>query len=962
MNRGIAVKMTVIFSGLLLLATAITGYMVHQEARSSLMKSSTERLEHTAEVVSVRMLASLEAITKDVRFLASTPPVQGIIRARMRRGLDPETALLDSEWRAQLADIFNVFVDNRPSYTRVSFSDLRAHPTILVAISSETPRSGWSDSDEYARAREVLPADTALTKGYVYLSNIEMRESAEGGPTIPMMHAVVPVFDATDVLFGALTVHIDLRDILTGLTSVVGRDKSLFIANDGGELLADPEGPYAKEELGGDGLQYIQGFLTAGGASAPEIGSIKQDLDGKIVGTPGIAYFDRILYDALNTERHARLAVVSPTTDILDVVNNVERRSVLIVLLFSLVGAVSSLLLSRFLTLPLRRITDAISHFGEDCWNVELPTSRTDEIGVLARAFSKMADHIRYQLRILEEKERHQRVILETAAEGIVVADGRGFIEELNPAAERLFGFSADELKQRHLTLLLPPQLQNAPFDTTGGGASWLDIGTGHEVVGLQKNGSTIQLSLSVSEFKVGDESRLAIFLEDISDRKDYEQALRVAKEKAEEMVQLKSAFLANMSHELRTPLTAVIGYASMLATELSAEHEQFAQLIERSGRRLMDTLNAVLSLAQLESQQMRVELSEIDVAEVVEETATFFEAHAASRGLAFRFLCSPPAVGARARVDPGALNSVLQNLIGNAIKFTESGFVEVRVHAANERVFIEVRDTGIGIDRLFLPHLFEEFRQESTGMERSHEGSGLGLALTNRLVDLMGGEIRVESEKGEGTMFTISFPQVPSQSPAERTSAEPDASRVRSGWNEAQILIIEDNPETAMLVRRVLAVAGDVTLAFDADEALRKASRIPFDLVLCDINLGGSASGVDVLASLRDLPSYAGVPIVALTAYALPGDEERFVKRGFDEYVSKPFTPDELLKRVYRLLEGHEHRQPASMLPGDGILESSGAPNGRDHTGWNDHRAAEPVPHVEDAGLATPDDCDRRR
>lgn len=915
MNRGIAVRMTVIFSGLLLLATATTGYMVYQEARSSLMKSSTERLEHTAEVVRVRMLASLEAITKDVRFLASTPPIQGIVRARMRRGLDPETALLDSEWRAQLADIFSVFVDNRPSYTRVSFLDFRADPDVLVTISSASPQPDWTDSKEYARTRHVLPADTALTKGYVYLSNIELFESADDAGPLPTMHAVAPVFDEAGVLFGTLTVHIDLSELLKSLTAVVGRDKSLFMANDSGELLIDVEGPYSEREMGVEARLYIQQFLMARADASNDVRSIKRDLNGDAVETPGIAYFDRILYDALNESRHARLAVVSPTSDILDVVNSVAHRSLLIVLLFSIVGAVIALGLSRFLTLPLRRITDAISHFGEDYWNVELPTSRSDEIGVLARAFNKMADHIRYQLQILEEKERRQRVILETAAEGIVVADPQGLIEELNPAAERLFGFSAEELKRQHLNLLLPPRLQDVPLDASKGGVSWLDVGTGHEVVGLQKNGSEIQLSLSVSEFDVGEETRLAIFLEDISDRKEYERALRVAKDKAEEMVHLKTAFLANMSHELRTPLTAVIGYASMLASELSAEHEQFAQLIERSGRRLMDTLNAVLSLAQLESQQMTVELSEMDIAGEVEETASFFEAHAASRGLAFRFLCSPPAVGARARVDRGALNSVLQNLIGNAIKFTESGFVEVRVHAANERVFIEVRDTGIGIDRSFLPHLFEDFRQESTGFERSHEGSGLGLALTNRLVELMGGEIRVESEKGEGTMFTVSFPQVRTGEPNASASFEQDSTAELSEWMEAQILIVEDNPETAMLLRRVLSVAGDVTLAFDAEEAVRKAGRIPFDLVLCDINLGGGASGVDVLASLSDNASYDTVPVVALTAYALPGDEERFVERGFDDYISKPFTPDELLKRVYRLLDGHRESQPRAAI-----------------------------------------------
>ena len=903
MKRGIAVRIAIIFSGLLLLATSTAGYMVHQAARSSLTKSSTERLDQTAEVIRVRTLASVEAITSDVRFLASTPPVQGIIRARGQRGLDPETALYDSEWRNQLSDIFRVFLENRPSFVEVSYVDLRSRPQILVHVASDSDDTSEQQQKTLSRLDDIFPSDTALARGYVYLSDVELDDLTDEVGDVPMMHAAIPVFGNESQLFGAVTVGIDLRELLKSLTAIVGRDKSLFIANARGVLLTNPDGPYAIEDGAPAMNRRIYDIFATTEIQSEHVHFVHRRADEGGISEPGIAYFDRLRYDALNDQRQIRLAIVSPNAVILEAVNDVEKRSVLIVLLFSIGGVLIALGLSRFVTRPLSRITTALSRFGDQGWDIELPTARPDEIGVLSRAFDKMANHIRYQLRALQDKERHQRIILETAAEGIIVADRHGVIENFNRAAERLFGYRAEEVLNQHISMLLPPNDENWRDESSDAVLSWRDVGTGHHVIGRRKDGSAIQVSLSVSEFVFERESEYTLFLEDITERKEYERALHEAKEKAEEMARLKSAFLANMSHELRTPLTAVIGYAAMLADELSEQQEHHAQVIERSGRRLMDTLNAVLSLAQLESQQMKVELDEINVAREVEDATQFFEMQAADKGLTLRCICSPSARRALARLDRGALISVLQNIIGNAVKFTDEGSIEVRVRTTIGFVEIEVKDTGIGMDETFQPYLFDAFRQESSGLQRSHEGSGLGLALTKRLIDLMGGEITVESAKNQGSSFTISFPQVGTEEAPPTHPVEDVPAQRPSDWLDVQILIAEDNAETAFLLRRLLSVTGDVTLAFDGAEALRKAERTTFDLVICDVNLGRDISGVDVLHALRLDPTYGDVPIVALTAHALPGDRERFLRAGFDEYLSKPFTPDVLLQCVYDIL-----------------------------------------------------------
>jgi len=244
---------------------------------------------------------------------------------------------------------------------------------------------------------------------------------------------------------------------------------------------------------------------------------------------------------------------------------------------------------------------------------------------------------------------------------------------------------------------------------------------------------------------------------------------LERAKEDAEAASRAKSVFLTNMSHEIRTPLTAILGLADVIrAKSQSNEFDEHVARIKSAGSRLMDTLSSLLTLAKLEAGNMDVELEPVVVAEEALEVFELFRERAEEKGLEADFEVRPEARNAVAHLDPSALNSVLQNIISNAIKFTDAGRIAVRVYVHDpegepEQVAVAFSDTGIGISEAFRPHLFEDFKQESDGLTREHEGSGLGLSITKKLVEAMDGSITVDSEAGAGSVFTISFPTDPS-------------------------------------------------------------------------------------------------------------------------------------------------------------------------------------------------------
>jgi PAS domain S-box-containing protein len=379
-----------------------------------------------------------------------------------------------------------------------------------------------------------------------------------------------------------------------------------------------------------------------------------------------------------------------------------------------------------------------------------------DDVDFLRSVANVLAQGIqrRRANRLLQESEARFRAVSENAAELIAILDRKGALRHAYGAAEAITGFTAEELKDVEGMERIHPQDRHELV------ATWREERT--------RPGEIFQVEfrfrhrdgawrfLSVQGRNLLDQpgvEGILVNVRDVTQRRQSERELLRAKEQAEEMVELKNAFLANMSHEIRTPLTAIMGFADALLREMSGQEQEFARLIRDGGKRLSETLNSVLALARLEANESELALETVNVRDVVEETVELFRSMVEQEDLALQVDVED---GVWAHADRGALMRILNNLVSNAVKFTEEGTVRIRVRGGDDSVLLHVEDTGIGINETFQDELFDEFKQESTGRDRNYEGTGLGLTITERLTELMDGEISVNSEKGEGSVFTV--------------------------------------------------------------------------------------------------------------------------------------------------------------------------------------------------------------
>ena len=384
------------------------------------------------------------------------------------------------------------------------------------------------------------------------------------------------------------------------------------------------------------------------------------------------------------------------------------------------------------------------------------------------------------------------------------------------------------------------------------------------------------------------------------------------AKEKAEESDKLKSVFLANMSHELRTPLNGILGFTDILRTEImDEEFRNIADFIHTSGNRLHDTLNSIIDLSIIESNRMEIVFSEIPLEEFMTEKVTLFKAGASKKNLDLSLECSGKQI--LIYTDRRILTNLISNLLDNAIKYTNKGSVKVIVlivrKDAREYLKFQVADTGIGIEDDTAKYIFEKFRQGSEGHGRKFEGTGLGLTICKKYVEILDGEISLESKLHKGSVVTVLIPVKTKPMPKLDQNVfndipQHDEPKKHFSGQTPDVLIVEnDEINTAHLVY-ILQGFCNVETARNGTEALDMVNLRQYDVILMDINLGAGINGMDTAKAIKKIKGFEHIPIVAVTANAMKGHREEFLANGCTHYISKPFTNDELKQMLIQIVE----------------------------------------------------------
>jgi PAS domain S-box-containing protein len=509
------------------------------------------------------------------------------------------------------------------------------------------------------------------------------------------------------------------------------------------------------------------------------------------------------------------------------------------------------------------------------------------------------------------------QAIMDSTVDPIVTINERGEIVSFNRAAEHEFGYLADQVLGQNVGLLMPDRYKQE-HDTylqrylrTGQPKV---IGKGREATGKRSDGSTFPVDLSISEVQLDGKWLFTGILRNIEDQKFAEAQLAKTRDEAEAANRAKSEFLANMSHEIRTPLTAILGYSEMLVGEQGLEkapddRRHALHTIRRNGQFLLELVNDILDLSRIEAGRLDVEQKSCSPASILADVASLMRVRADEKKLALsvRYENAVPGLFLS---DPKRLRQVLHNLVGNAIKFTEQGSVQIVCRTtgrdqAKPRLEIDVVDTGIGINNDLIGTLFRPFMQGDNTLSRRFGGTGLGLCISKRLIDMLGGSIRVDSTPGVGTTFTISVPIVCDgeiewiEKPHEvvqdlAPKAEPTPVKL-----DCRVLLVEDGLDNQRLISHLLKKAGaDVTIANHGQEGIEVVDQAakagqPFDVILMDMAMP-VLDGYQAATKLRQ-QGYTR-PIIALTAHAMTGDDRKCLDAGCDDYATKPIERNRLI------------------------------------------------------------------
>lgn len=513
----------------------------------------------------------------------------------------------------------------------------------------------------------------------------------------------------------------------------------------------------------------------------------------------------------------------------------------------------------------------------------------------------------------LKQEKELLEITLESIGDAVIAADRNANILKMNHIAEELSGWSREDALGRPLDDVFQTidaktgQLLENPFRQTL--EQGLSIGLKKDSLLLSRDGSKRYASANSSPIrdKQGNIVGIVVVFRDITRIRQIEESLKEAKEAAEAANRAKDEFLANMSHEIRTPLNGIIGMTTLtLLSELNPEQKENLNIIKMSGDALLNIINDILDFSKIEAGKMNIEATSFDFRDLINKNLGLHSVFAEEKGLQLEYEIDDE-IPRLLIGDPYRLQQVLVNLISNALKFTENGKIHVSAGVREKRgtdllLIIAVSDTGIGIAPEQMNKLFKSFTQVDGSITRNYGGTGLGLYISKQLVNMMGGEIWVESLPGQGSTFKFTVKLgVAYEQAASLNKTTNGGHSLAKTQKPLQILLVEDDKTNQLVIANLLRTRGHrVETVNNGKEALQTWEKQDFDLILMDIMMP-EMDGLETARQIRRAEAKNGkhIRIIAVTAHAAFSDREKVLAAGMDDYVAKPVQMDKLLQVV---------------------------------------------------------------
>jgi PAS domain S-box-containing protein len=768
-KKGISLKISALSTVLVLVTATVIGLKVTGDGQQAVILKEAENLQAQLEFRSERLASAITNLRQDVQFFASLPVLLELVRLPRNTDDTSVNTKEQQQLRDQLAMLFAARLQTRNDYFQMRYIARDGMEQVRVERNHDGQVVRTADSQLQDKGKRGYFIDSiGLQAGQVYLSRINLnREHGRVDvPHVRTLRAAVPVYVDSAEPAGIVIINMDFGSVLDAASRQAAADDVVMIVNEAGDFLThnDPSLTFGfdlgiRHRLASSYPEIAERFYDQGQKST-------QAADDLLIAD-NIVHYTRAYIDPTRSERYLGFIQLTPYTSLVAEAANLTRRNLPFLVALIVIGSLAALLFSRLLTRRLQQISTVAQRVAAGETNVTLPSGSQDEIGVLSAALQSMLDQIGQREARLQAREARLQTILQTVVNGVITIDEKGIIESINYAATGMFGYDRDELLGANVKILMSDEhaskhdgyLQNYLHS----GEKHI-IGKQREVSGRRKDGSVFPMYVAVNEAWLGDKHLFVGVVQDITERVEHERRLRKYAERLEASNRELQDFAYIASHDLQEPLRKIQAFSDRLMVKeydnLSERGQDYLQRVSNAAARMQALIESLLSLSRIGTRGG--EFVTVDLNKVARDAVSDLQARIKDSAASVDIEQLPVV-----QADPVQMRQLLQNLIGNALKFIDPARQpHIRVYPTDETaaadidgaaVNIVVEDNGIGFDAKYAQRVFEPF--ERLHARQEYEGTGMGLSICRKIVERHGGVLTASSTPGEGSRFLISIP-----------------------------------------------------------------------------------------------------------------------------------------------------------------------------------------------------------